>query len=64
ALVSAALASFGSAENTPANDKKTLGRHSVSIALEADTTYWWRVTDVDRNGGSTMSEMASFRTGK
>ena len=64
ALVTAVLASFGGAEGPYANDTKSLGRHSVSVTLEADTAYWWRVTDLDKNGGSTTSEIASFRTGK
>jgi hypothetical protein len=64
ALVAAALASFRGTAMTSERDMKASVPHSVSVALEADTTYWWRVTDVDRNGGSTTSEIVSFRTGK
>lgn len=63
ALATAALVSFGSATGASVGHGKKPAAESTSITLEADTTYWWRVTDVDENGGSTTSEIFSFRTG-
>ena len=37
-------------------------KEGTSIALEPNTKYWWRVTDVDENGGSTVSPLRSFTT--
>jgi hypothetical protein len=37
-------------------------KDNVIITLEPNTRYWWRVTDVDVNGGSTRSEVYSFTT--
>jgi hypothetical protein len=37
-------------------------KENTSIALEAGKKYWWRVTDVDANGGSTTSQVRSFET--
>jgi hypothetical protein len=35
---------------------------SLTAALEADTTYWWRVTAVDSNGKESVSEIMQFST--
>jgi hypothetical protein len=37
-------------------------KDGASIALEPNTKYWWRVTDFDKNGGSTISPVRSFTT--
>jgi hypothetical protein len=63
ALVAAALASYGSAKGESAGHGKMPVAKTASVALDSGTTYWWRVTDVDKNGGSTTSEIFSFRTG-
>jgi hypothetical protein len=64
ALATAALASHGSATGASGGGLKAAIAHSASIVLNPDTTYWWRVTDVDGNGGSATSEIFTFRTGK
>jgi hypothetical protein len=65
ALVAVALASYGSATGTSGSrtPSPVSGARSISVGLEAGTTYWWRVVDVDRNGGSATSEIFSFTTG-
>lgn len=35
---------------------------SQPVALEASTTYWWRVTAVDSNGKASVSTVSSFTT--
>lgn len=64
AVAAAALACYGSGAGAPWDDRKGPAARNVSVILEADTTYWWRITDFDRNGGSTTSEIFSFRTGR
>jgi hypothetical protein len=63
ALVAAALASYGRATGESGGHGKMPVAKTASVALDSGTTYWWRVTDVDKNGGSTTSEIFSFRTG-
>jgi len=57
----AALVSCGGNDGNPVYfTSMATGRQSV--VLEPNTTYWWRVTDTDRNGGSTISATYSFTT--
>jgi hypothetical protein len=62
ALVAAALAAHGSSSGASGSGMQATVAHSGSISLTPGTTYWWRVTDVDVNGGSTTSEIFSFST--
>jgi cytochrome c553 len=37
-------------------------KDNTTITLEPSTRYWWRVTDLDENGGTTVSAVRSFTT--
>lgn len=37
-------------------------KDNTTIILEPNTRYWWRVTDLDENGGTTVSSVRSFTT--
>jgi hypothetical protein len=37
-------------------------KDDVIITLEPNTQYWWKVTDIDENGGSTVSDVHTFTT--
>jgi hypothetical protein len=39
-----------------------MAKEDASITLEPGKKYWWRITDVDANGGSTTSPVRSFET--
>lgn len=60
ALSGAALVSCGGGDDTVFFTSKSTG--STAVVLEPNTTYWWRVIDTDKNGGSTISETYSFTT--
>jgi len=60
ALSGAALVSCGGDDGTVYFTSKATG--SKAVVLEPNTTYWWRVIDTDKNGGSTISETYSFTT--
>lgn len=57
-LASSAGTSEGRGENPPGNPAPT----NVSLHLQPGATYWWRVTDFDRHGGSAASDIFSFTT--
>lgn len=63
ALSGAALVSYGGDDSTPAYFT-SMATGSKAVVLEPNTTYWWRVTDTDKNGGSTVSKTYSFTTKK
>jgi hypothetical protein len=48
---------------TPA-DASAMAAASVSIVLKPGRRYWWRVGDLDKNGGSTMGPVNTFVTGR
>ncbi|MRR59134.1 MAG: hypothetical protein EG824_13110 [Deltaproteobacteria bacterium] len=60
ALSGATLVSCGGDDSTTSS----MATGCEAVTLEANTTYWWRVADTDKNGGSTVSETFSFTTGK
>jgi hypothetical protein len=39
-----------------------LVKDSLVTTLEPGTQYWWRVTDLDENGGTTISDIRTFTT--
>ena len=41
----------------------SLPQIQTSLVLQPNTTYYWRVRDQDRNGGSTVSPVCRFTTG-
>jgi hypothetical protein len=63
ALSGAALVSCGGDDSTPVYFT-SMATGSKAVVLEPNTTYWWRVTDTDKNGGSTVSKTYSFTTKK
>jgi len=60
AMSSVALVSCGGDDSTYYFASKASG--SKAVVLKPNTTYWWRVIDTDKNGGSTISETYSFTT--
>ncbi len=46
----------------PSKQFSPLVKDNAAITLEPNTRYWWRVTDLDENGGTTVSEIHSFTT--
>lgn len=61
ALSGATLVSCGG-DDTTVFPTTSMATGSKTVVLEPNTTYWWRVTDTDKNGGSTVSATYSFTT--
>jgi len=61
AMSGAALVSCGGGDDTPVYFTSN-ATGNTTVVLEPNTTYWWRVIDTDKNGGSTISETYSFTT--
>jgi hypothetical protein len=64
ALSGAALVSCGGGGGSTPVVWTDMSKGSKSVTLKPNTKYWWRVTDFDRNGGSTVSAVNSFTTGE
>jgi len=63
ALSGAALVSCGGGDGYTPVVLSDMSKGSKSLTLKPNTKYWWRVTDFDKNGGSTVSPVFSFTTG-
>lgn len=61
AISGATLVSCGG-DDTTVVSSPSMATGSSTVELEPNTTYWWRVTDTDKNGGSTVSATYSFTT--
>lgn len=46
----------------PSDSYDPMVKDTIILTLEPSTKYWWRVTDLDENGGTTVSGIYSFTT--
>ncbi len=46
----------------PSDHFDPMVKDNIILTLEPNTKYWWRVTDLDENGGTTVSSIYSFTT--